>query len=108
MPLLPNELIADILVSKQLCSVAQPMLWSVLHLKGEKVSVLSRFPRLAKHTRIVELGKAHELTDVALEAIATLPDLTEARIEGATNLTNHHLRNLQCASYAFRILPVLG
>jgi hypothetical protein len=122
-PTLPSELLSDILdlatspyetpsaykddqqflkncclVSKQLCRIAQPMLWSVLQLNKRTFSLLSSRPKLAQHARVLEIKEAGDARDTIFGHVGVLPNLFEVRLEGG-ELSKYKLRRLQCTSW---------
>jgi hypothetical protein len=113
-PTLPNELISHILTlatpppdnlsgclesrgllrqcclaSKQLCAIAQPLLWEVFPIEQGDTRVLSAFPSLAQHVRVLEvrnLGPGDyrdpgSSRDRLFEMVAKMSGLSELRLK---------------------------
>jgi hypothetical protein len=126
-PTLPNELISHILqlatpppdniskrkesrevlrqcclASKQLCAIAQPLLWEVFPVEKGKVTVLSAFPALAQHVRVLNV---RQLGSVAsrnrmMQVVVKMTRLSEVQLtkEGFSGpqLTKATLEALTC------------
>jgi hypothetical protein len=92
------------LVSKQMCAVAQPMLWSVFVSRGGDLSVLSTFLDLAQNVRVLELKSLGKAKDDVVKAVKKLPNLIEVRIAYGVGMSRTQLSSIRSASLFFESL----